>query len=83
MATTTNSLYTTGTIGEPSQIVRYPVDQSISQALFRYMNEPIYVGETLKAYVEAGFKSLEDLSLQEAQKQSEQSRWQSFLFLLL
>ncbi len=82
MATTTNSLYTTGTIGKPSQTVQYPVDKSISQALFQYMNEPIYVGETLKAYVETGFKSLEDLSLQEAQKQTSESRKQTFLSFL-
>lgn len=61
MATTTNTLYTTGTISTTQQPVQYPVDQSISQALFHYMNDPIYVGETLKALVESGFKSFEDL----------------------
>lgn len=81
MATTTNTLYTTGTISTTQQPVQYPVDQSISQALFHYMNDPIYVGETLKALVESGFKSFEDLSLEEAQKQTSQSRRQTFLSL--
>lgn len=71
MAATVNSLYVIGTTKQKNQQeIQYQIDNSISKFLYRLMNQPMYVGETLKTYVNNGFKSLDELAYDEAQKQT-------------
>lgn len=46
------------------------VDQYIADILFKCMNRPVYVGQTLRNYVDDDFLSLEEQSLNEAKKQT-------------
>lgn len=65
-----------------SKRVRIPVNPSISSYLNRLMNEPLYVGETLKAYVANGFKTLDEMALDEARKQTKISLWSMIVAII-
>lgn len=76
------ALHHIGGIQEDLQRVQFSVNASISNYLDRLMNEPLYVGETLKAYVANGFKTLEEMALDEARKQTKISLWSMIVAII-
>lgn len=72
---TSTSVYETKTFGNVFTLNRtvMKIDQSIGEILLKCINRPVYVSETLKDYVNNGFKSLEDLALEETKKQTKYS----------
>ena len=50
------------------------LDQKVAKELYQSMNHRIFVGQTLKDYVANGFKSLDELTLEEAQQQTKETR---------
>lgn len=72
---TSTSDYKHKTIGNVIKLNRIAmkIDQSIGEILLKCINRPVYVSETLKDYVNNGFKSLEDLALEETKKQTKYS----------
>lgn len=75
MPSSMGALHQLGGIQKYSQRVQFPVNPSISSYLNRLMNEPLYVGETLKAYVANGFRTLDKMALDEAMKHTKIARW--------
>lgn len=67
------------TIGNVSKLKRITmqIDKTVGEILLKCINRPMYVSETLKDYVNSGFKSLEEQALEEAKKQTELSRIQT------
>lgn len=72
---TSTSDYECKTIGNVVKLNRtvMQIDQSIGEILLKCINRSLYVSETLKDYVNNGFKSLEDLALEETKKQTKYS----------
>lgn len=77
-STSVNSLTHVGNIVRLGRI-SMEIDPQIGNILLKCMNRPLYVSETLRQYVDCGFKSLEELALDESKKQTKYS----FLALLL
>lgn len=75
--------YELKTIGNVIKLNRIAmqIDQSIGEILLKCINRPVYVSETLKDYVNNGFKSLEDLALEETKKQTKYSFYAVILAL--
>lgn len=76
---TSTSTYECTTIGNVCKHNRITmqIDQTIGEILLKCINRHLYVSETLKDYVNSGFKSLEELALEEAKKQTDFSRIQT------
>ena len=81
MATSTNTSYAIGLNGNSNPVVQHSIEPSIARSLLKFINDPIYVGETLKAYVDSDFRSIDELSLDEAKKQTAESKCQTYLSL--
>lgn len=76
-----NSLTHVGNIARLNR-VSMQINPLIGNILLKCMNRPLYVSETLKQYVNCGFKSLEEQSLDESKKQTEYSYWALLLSIL-
>ena len=55
------------------------IDENIGNILLKCMNHPIYISETLRNYVNNGFKSLEEQALYQAKIQTKNSQTQTLL----
>lgn len=56
------------------QSIQKTLDQKVASILYESMNHRIFVGYTLKDYVTNGFKTIEDLALEEAQHQTQETK---------
>lgn len=54
--------------------IQKELDQKVARQLFESMNHRIFVGQTLKDYVANGFKTLDELALEEAQRQTQETQ---------
>lgn len=50
------------------------LDQKVATELYQSMNHRIFVGQTLKDYVKNGFKTIEDLTLEEVRHQTHETK---------
>lgn len=82
MPSSMGALHQIGGMQKYSKRVQFSVNPSISSYLNRLMNEPLYVGETLKAYVTNGFKTLDEMALDEARKQTKISLWSMIVAII-
>ena len=71
-STSVNELTKIGNVSLLNRI-SMQIDPIIGEILLKCMNRPMYVSETLKDYVQSGFKSLEEQALDETKKQSRYS----------
>ena len=60
-------------------VISVDLDPAVGKMLFDNLNYPIYVTQTLVSFVENGFKTLEELSLDEAKEQTKEAKKQSCL----
>lgn len=58
------------------------LDPAVGKMIFDNLNYPIYVTQTLVSLVDNGFKTLEELSLDEARKQTKEAKKQSCLSII-
>lgn len=84
MVPTGSSVGDTSEIGNISRLnrVAMQIDSSVGDILLKCLNQPLYVSETLKDYVDNDFKSLEELALCESKKQTKLS-WLAVVLALL
>lgn len=53
--------------------IQKELDQKVARELYQSMNHRIFVGQTLKDYVANGFKSLDEMALDEARQQTKET----------
>jgi len=80
-STSVNELTEIGNISRFNRITMQ-IDSTVGEILIRCMNRPMYVSETLKDYVQSGFKSLEEQALDETKKQTKYSYWAVVLAII-
>lgn len=71
MRISVNELTDLGNVNKTNNRVTMRIDERIGKILLKCMNDPMYVSETLRDYVNNGFKSLEEQMFEEAKEQTE------------